>query len=118
MQLTTWYDMLTSDGDTPFSSVPSVVKATIYGAPSFLSGRVVEEGTGSIVKDAWVLVIGPSLAALRQTNVGGWFNIEKNFQAEGIYRIIVLKLGYNLAIQSVVYMGEPRQATIEMNKLW
>ena len=94
------------------------VRGAIYGIPSFLSGRVIEEGTEDPVEGAYVLVIGPSLPVLKKTSVGGWFNIVKNSQGEGIYRVILFKLGYSMAIQSVVYAGEPRQATIEMNKWW
>jgi formylglycine-generating enzyme required for sulfatase activity len=100
----------------PFAPAPSDVRGTIYGAPSFLSGRVVEEGTESPVEDAWVLVIGPSFPALKITNVGGWWNIEENSQAEGIYLVVVFKLGYYPAIKSVVYAGEPRQVTIKATR--
>ncbi|MBW1853360.1 MAG: hypothetical protein JRJ00_01560 [Deltaproteobacteria bacterium] len=94
------------------------VRGTIYGIPSFLTGHVVEKGTGDPVEGARVLVMGRSLPELKKTNVGGWFNIEKKSQAEGIYLVVVLKLGYRMAFQSVVCAGEPRQVTIEINKWW
>ena len=68
------------------------------------------------MEDARVLVIGPSLPALKKTNVGGWFNIEKESQAEGKYLVVVFKLGYNLGIQSVVYTGEPQQITLKAKR--
>jgi len=121
--LITWYDW-NAPNDFPLlstatgigSDMQGDVRGTIYGVPSFLSGRIIEEGTGSPVEDARVLVIGPSLPALKKTNVGGWFNIEKESQAEGKYLVVVFKLGYNLGIQSVVYTGEPQQVTLKAKR--
>jgi hypothetical protein len=98
------------------SLLPGDKRATLYGIPSFLSGRVVEEGTERPVEDAWVLVIGPSLPALRQTNVGGWFNIQKGFQLNGTYVVMVFRSGYKMAIQTVSYAGEAQEAIVEVNK--
>ena len=63
--LISWYDKNPVDDyeippDMPilFGPSPSDVKGTIYGAPSFLSGRVIEEGTENPIEDAWVIVIG------------------------------------------------------------
>jgi hypothetical protein len=98
------------------SDVPADVRGTIYGIPSFLSGRVVEKGTANPIEGAWTLVIGPSLPSLKKTNVGGWFNIKKNSQSTGTYRIIAFKLGYGMATQTVNYEGVPLKETIELGK--
>jgi len=120
--LITWYDKNPVDDyeippDMPimFGPSPSDVKGTIYGAPSFLSGRVIDRA-GNPVEDAWALVIGPSLPALKKTNIGGWFNIGKKSQAEGTYLVVAFKLGYPIGIQLVNYTGDPLKATMEMNK--
>jgi hypothetical protein len=113
--LITWYDRHAAGGDTPFAGAPSDVKGTLYGAPSFLSARIVEEGTGSPVEGASVLVVGPSFPALERSNVGGWFNIVKHFQLRGIYLVMAFKSGYKMAIKTITYAGEPLQETIEMN---
>ena len=94
------------------SDMPGDVRGTIYGIPSFLSGRVVEKGTGDPEEGARVLVIGPSLPVLKKTNVGGWWNIPKDSQRNGRYLIIVLN-GLRLVIKSVTYEGEPLEVTIE-----
>jgi hypothetical protein len=88
----------------------------IYGAPSFLSGRVVEQGVGSPVEGARVVVIGLSRPAMETTNVGGWFNIAENSQPRGRYLIIAFMGGYGIATESVFYKGEPLKVTIEMAK--
>jgi len=124
--LVTWYDRNAPDDwsivnpnpEDPFGEIPSDVRATIYGAPSFLSGQVVEKGTGNPVENALVFVIGPSLPVLEQTNVGGWFNIEKRSHLSGIYLVMAFKFGYLVTFEIVNYTGEPREVTIEMNKLW
>ena len=90
----------------------------IYGVPSFLTIRVVEQGAEDPVEGAYVLVIGPSLPTMKKTNVGGWFNISKKSQPNGKYLAVVLKLGYFPTIQAVNYAGEPLKETIEMKKLW
>jgi len=94
------------------------IRGAVYGSPSFLSGQVIEEGTGNPVEDAWTLVIGPSFPALKKTNVGGWFNVVKKLQPAGIYLVMVFKPGYHVAMKVVNYTGEPLQETLEVNKLW
>lgn len=94
------------------------IRGTIYGVPSFLYGQVIEEGTGNPVEGAWALVMGPSLPAMKKTNVGGWFNVAKESQPNGKYLAVVFKLGYFPTIQAVDYAGEPRIETIELKKLW
>jgi len=87
----------------------------IYGVPSFLTVRVIEEGTGNPVEGALALVIGPSLPAFRETNVEGWFNIEKGFQFNGFYLVMVFKAGYKMELEFVRCSGDPQQVTVEMN---
>jgi hypothetical protein len=98
------------------SDIPGDVRATIYGIPSFLTVRVVESATGDPVESALALVIGPSLPTLKQTNVGGWFNIEENSHPAGKYLVVVFKLGYPMAIRIVNYTGESLRETIELGK--
>jgi hypothetical protein len=113
--LIAWYDRHAAGGDTPFGGAPSDIKATLYGMPSFLTVHVVEEGTGNPVEGALALVVGPSLPAFRETNVGGWFNIEKGFQFKGFYLIMVFKSGYKMELKLVNYSGEPQEVTVTMN---
>ncbi|MBW1823827.1 MAG: carboxypeptidase regulatory-like domain-containing protein, partial [Deltaproteobacteria bacterium] len=94
------------------------IRGAVYGSPSFLSGRVIEKGTGNPVEDARVLVIGPSLPVVKQTNEHGWFNIVEDSQRAGKYLVVVLKFGYPPGIQLVDYAGDPLRETIEMNKWW
>jgi hypothetical protein len=89
------------------------VSGTIYGMPSFLTARVVEQGTGTPIEDARVIIIGPGLLEMETTNVGGWCNIVKDSQRNGKYFIIALN-GLRMAMQSVTYAGEPLQITIEV----
>jgi hypothetical protein len=90
----------------------------IYGLPSFLTGRVVEQKKGSPVEDALVVVIGPSSPSLKKTNIGGWFNIAENAQTTGTYLIIAFKLGYHINVEFVNYEDEPLQPTLEMTRWW
>jgi hypothetical protein len=97
---------------------PSDIMGIVYGVPSFLTARVVEQGTDDPVEGASALIIGPSLPQVKKTNVGGWFNIAKNLQSNAKYLAVVFKLGYLPTIQVVDYAGEPLKETIEMKKLW
>ena len=94
------------------------IMGKIYGVPSFLTARVVEQETGTPVKDAWGFVVGPSFPAMEKTNIGGWLNISENSQQTGMYLILVFKLGYQISTQFVNYTGEPLQVTVEMSKWW
>lgn len=94
------------------------VMGRIYGQPSFISGRVVEEDTAGPVEDAMVVVMGPSFPSFLKTNIGGWFNIAEDAQKPGSYLIVVFKLGYRLVMRRVDYQGEHQQAEIEMHKWW
>jgi hypothetical protein len=101
-----------------YFDAPSDIMGIIYGVPSFLTARVVEQGTEDPIESARVLIIGPSLPAMEKTNVGGWFNVAKKSQPNGKYLAVVVKLGYLPTIQAVNYAGEPLKETIEMKKLW
>ncbi len=89
------------------------IRGTIYGAPSFVSGRVIEKGSGNPVEGARVIVIGAGFLEKMTTNIGGWWNIPKESQRNGRYFIIVLN-GFRIAIQSVTYEDEPLRTTIEV----
>jgi hypothetical protein len=112
--LIAWYDRHSAGGDTPFAGASSDVSGTVYGAPSFLSGRVIEEGTGEPVEDARVIVIGLGVLTMETANIGGWWNIPENAQRQGRYFIIAQKNGYRMAMKSVTYEGAPVQTTIEL----
>ncbi len=88
----------------------------IYGVPSFLSCRVVDHGTGAAVEGARAVVLGLTLPTMETTGSEGWFNIAKDGQPEGKYFIIIYKNGSGMAIESVLYHGEPLQLTIELGK--
>jgi len=92
---------------------PFFHRGTIYGAPSFISGRVIEKRTGDPVESARVIVVGEGSFEMGTTNIGGWWNIAKDSQSNGKYFIIVLN-GFRIAMQSVTYEREPLQATIEV----
>jgi hypothetical protein len=94
------------------------VMGKIYGLPSFLTGRVVEQTTGSPVEDALTVVIGPSFPSLIKTNIGGWFNIAENAQTTGTYLIMAFKLGYHINVEFVNYEGKPLQSMLEMTRWW
>lgn len=94
------------------------VMGKIYGLPSFLTGRVVEDKTGRPVKDALVVIIGPSFSSFIGTNIGGWFNITEDSQPTGTYLIVVIKFGYHISIEFVDYQGGPIKPMIEMKKWW
>jgi hypothetical protein len=118
-----WYDRnpvddyeYTGVSGVPFAGAQSDVRGTIYGVPSFLSGRVIEEGTGEPVEGARIIVIGLGLLKMETSNIGGWWNIPKDAQGNGRYLIIARKNGYSMAIQSVTYAGEALQATVEIAK--
>ena len=94
------------------------IMGKIYGVPSFMTGRIVEEETGNQIQNAIVVGIGPSLFSLLKTNSGGWFNIAENAQTAGTYFVIAFKLGYYIKVEPVNYDDEPLQPTIEMKRWW
>jgi hypothetical protein len=92
------------------------IMGKIIGAQAFLTCRILEKGTGIPVDDVKVLITGPSLPKIRNTNIGGWFNIAKGNQRKGTYSIFAYKAGYRIGIQSVVYTGEPLHSIVELTK--
>ncbi len=94
------------------------VMGKIYGIPSFMTGRIVEQETGNPVEDALVVVIGPSFPSLLKTNIGGWFNITANGQTAGTYLIMVFKFGYRITTEFVKYQDEHIQPTVEVKRWW
>ena len=121
--LFTWRDELDEEvpGDGGSGHVTEAggnIMGKIYGVPSFLTVRVVEQGTGAPVEGALALVMGPSFPAIKLASVGGWFNVVENSQPNGTYLVVVVQLGYFPGILAVDYTGDPIQGTIEMNKWW
>ena len=102
-------------GDGHINEAPGNVEGMLYGMPSFLLARIVDKDTSAPIEDACTIILGIRTTKLTKTNEGGWFNIEENSQAEGIYLVVVFKLGYHPVIQFVEYTGEPLHTTIEMN---
>jgi len=101
-----------------FAGAPSDVRATLYGLPSFLTVRAVDDGgEGNPVQGAMVLVMGPGMPGVGKTNEGGWFSIPKGLQLNGFYMVAVIKAGYRMALQMVPYAGTSLQETIELNKV-
>ena len=92
------------------------IMGKIYGVPSFLTFRVLDQETGDPVKGALALVLGRTIPTMKTTNVGGWFNIAKNAQPEGTYVVVLLKFGYHMTSQLVDYTGTALQKTIQMNR--
>jgi hypothetical protein len=89
-------------------------RGVIYGAPSFLTVRVVEQETGTPVEGARVIIVGLGSLEMETSNIGGWCNISKDSQRNGRYFIIAQKNGHGMAMKSVTYAGEPLQTTIEV----
>ena len=79
-------------------------------------GRVVDEDTDAPIEDAFAIVMGKGIVELTRTSVGGWFNIEENSQAPGSYMIVVLKLGYQMAVQFIDYQHKPLEETVKVRK--
>jgi hypothetical protein len=92
------------------------IMGKIYGVPSFLTFRVLDQETGDPVEGALALIVGPALPAIKITNRGGWFNIAKNAQPRGTYSVVLLKFGYQLTTHPVHYTGTALQETIEMQR--
>jgi hypothetical protein len=61
-----------------------------------------------------VAVLGLGLPEMGRTNIGGWSNFSKDGQRKGTYWMIALK-GFSIAIEPVVYKGEPLETTITLN---
>jgi hypothetical protein len=88
----------------------------IYGMPSFLTCRVVEQGTGTPIEEAKVTVLGLCAPMKETTNKGGWTNIIKETQRNGSYLVIASKSGYKTGFQLMTFSGEPMQYTMELKK--
>jgi hypothetical protein len=88
----------------------------LYGMPSFLLGKVMDEDTDTPLEDALALIMGKGMIKVTRTGPGGWFNIEENFQAPGTYVIVVLKLGYQIAVQFIDYQDKPLEETVSVSK--
>ena len=128
--LITWRDMyapddypdIPPDPEVPYNPLyvdhESDIRGVIYGTPSFLTCRVVDRRAGDSVGNTKVLVLGPSLSVLKETNEYGWFNIVEDSQPAGKYLVVVLKFGLPMAIRLVDYTGEPLREAIEMTKWW
>ncbi len=92
------------------------IMGKIYGSPSFLTVRVLDQETGDPVKGVLILVLGPTLPTMKATNVGGWFNIAQNSQPNGNYLLVLLKFGYQISTKLVDFTGTAIQETIEINR--
>jgi hypothetical protein len=108
-------------GDTPLgeghiTEAPGNVEGMLYGMPSFLLGRVMDEEAGTPIEDALTIIMGKGMLELTRTGPGGWFNLEEKLQSSGTYGILVLKLGYHLELQFIDYQDEPQEVTILVNK--
>jgi len=119
--LIAWRDELEEDvpsgtGSGHVTESGGNVMGKVYGVPSFLSGRVVEQGSGTPVEGASVTVIGPGYERTVTTNIGGWFNIPERFQSNGNYLALIRKNGYQKAVESAVYRREPLKFIIELSK--
>lgn len=119
--LIVWYDKnpendyeIPPDMPILFGPSPSDIKGTLYGEQSFLSGRVMEDSTGDLVADAWIMVIGLGLFKIERTNSGGWWNVPKTFQQNGTYFIIAFKRGQRPTVESIHYDGEPLQVIMRL----
>ena len=110
------HDVLPDEGGGHIPGTPGNIMGALYGVPSFLSCRVLEEGTGNAVEGATALVIGPGIPALMITNSDGWFNLAKSFHFNGPYLVLLFKQGYQMDLEFVPYQGEPIQMTVEMTK--
>lgn len=103
-------------GDGHITEDPGNVEGMLYGMPSFLLGRIIDEDSGSPVANAIALIMGKRMIEVTRTNDGGWFNIEENAQAPGSYVIAVLKRGYRMAVRFTDYEETPLEETVSLRK--
>jgi hypothetical protein len=103
-------------GDGHITEEPGNVEGMLYGMPSFLLGRVIDEDTGAPVVNALAMVTGKRMLKFTRTNEGGWFHIEENGQAPGTYRTVVFKRGYRMAVQRVDYQNAPLEETLSVRR--
>ena len=97
---------------------PGNVEGMLYGMPSFLLGRAIDEDTGAPIENALALIMGKGMMKVSRTGPGGWFNLEENSQAPGTYLIVILKLGYQIAVQFIDYQDTPLEETIRLSGWW
>jgi len=103
-------------GGGHITEAPGNVEGMLYGVPSFLVGRVLDEETGAPVENALVIILGKGYLALEKTATGGWFTKEEDLQSPGTYTIAVLKLGYHMELQLTDYQDKPQEVTVLLNK--
>jgi hypothetical protein len=92
------------------------IMGKMYGAPSFLTGRIVDKETGSPIDGTRVLIMGPGMPIIETTNIGGWFNIQDKNQRQGTYVVIAYKTGYRTGFRTATYQGKAVKTTIELKK--
>ncbi len=92
------------------------VMGKIYGVPSFLTCRIVDQENGKPLEGAKVFVLGRSMPAIETTNIGGWVNIPKRRQPNGTYLIIAFHTGYKPGFELLNTTGEPMRHTIQLTK--
>jgi len=105
-------------GGGHITEAPGNVEGMLYGMPSFLLGRVIDEDSGTAVENALALIMGEGTIGVTRTGPGGWFNIEENSQAPGSYAIVVFKIGYQMELQFTEYQNEPQEITVSVKKRW
>jgi len=105
-------------GDGHITEAPGNVEGMLYGMPSFLLGRALEEDTGAPIEDALALIMGKGMMKVARTGPGGWFNVAENSQAPGTYVIVIWKLGYQIAVQFIDYQGTPLEETVSVSGWW
>jgi hypothetical protein len=103
-------------GEGHITEDPGNVEGMLYGMPSFLLGRVIEEDTGTPIEDAFAIIMGKGMLKVTRTGPGGWFNLEEKLQSPGTYGILVFKLGYQMAVQFIDYQNTPLEETVRMRK--
>ncbi len=103
-------------GEGHITEDPGNVEGMLYGMPSFLLGRVMDEDTGTPIENALTIIMGKGMLKITRTGPGGWFNLEEKLQSSGTYGILVLKLGYHLELQFTEYQEEPQEVTLLVKK--
>jgi hypothetical protein len=119
--LIAWRDELEEDvpsgtGSGHVTESGGNVMGKVYGVPSFISGRVLEQGSRMAIGGAKITVAGPEYARTVTSNIGGWFNLPERSQHYGNYVTIIHKDDYQRAMESAVYRGDPLIFTIELSK--
>jgi carboxypeptidase family protein len=102
-------------GEGHISEAPGNVEGMLYGVPSFMTGRVVDENSGAPIENATVTILGIGTMASNKTNTGGWFNISEDNQTKSWYILIVSKDGYGTFFDFTKYNGNPIDMTISLS---